>query len=423
MKKTALLLVGYRSKACEAAQKLGFDIFLWDEKRLPKSKVKYFKKIFTFPFKDEDLNLPQNFVQQLKKENISFVSGVTEKAVMPAVLARKALGFPGTTLEVAKRCRNKITMKNYAQKKNILVTPFVALKKNTTVEELEKNLSYPIVLKYKSLSGRRGLLIAHNKKNLGSMAKKRDLAEKWIKGKEFSVESFIRNGKIIFKNITEYYELGHLNIMPASLNPAQAKLIYKLNDEVIKKFKINQGMTHLECYLTKDGLVFGEIALRPPGGYLMDLIHIVYGFDPWAALLSIESGKKFTIKTQPIRTTCSWIFHPGPGKIKEIKGLDEVKKIKEVSELKIKLKVGDVIGVRESSSEEYGHIIIQTQNQKKLLNTIKKIKAKFKIIKESAGHGIPFRSKLLCNFAFRPALPRHQHSWYRLDPCFESIAL
>jgi len=124
------------------------------------------------------------------------------------------------------------------------------------------------------------------------MMQRRDIAEKWIKGKEFSVESFIRNGKIIFRNITEYYELYHLNIVPASLDRGTSKRIYKLNDEVIKKFGINQGMTHFECYLTKDGLIFGEIALRPPGGYLMDLIQTAYGFDPWIELLNIESGKK-----------------------------------------------------------------------------------------------------------------------------------
>ena len=382
MKNKALLLVGYRSKAVSAAEKLGLNIFIWDEKPPHKSDPTYLKKIFTYPFNDNKRSLPKKLIMLLKREKIRVVTGVTEKAVIPAVLARKVLGLPGTIPEVAERCRNKIAMKTYAQKKNIPVTPFVALKKNTTAEELEKKLSYPIVLKYKSLSGRRGLLIAHEKKNLRTMMQRRDMAEKWIKGKEFSVESFIRNGKIIFRNMTEYYELSHLNIVPSSLNHKEAKRIYKLNDDVIKKFGINQGMTHFECYLTKDGLIFGEIALRPPGGYLMDVIQTAYGFDPWIALLNIESGKKTIIEKQSTGVACSWIIHPGPGKIKKINGLDEVKKMPEVKEVRIKLKVGDTIGVRESSSEEYGHMIIQAQDHKKLLNTIKKIKSKFKIIKE-----------------------------------------
>ena len=214
------------------------------------------------------------------------------------------------------------------------------------------------------------------------MMKKRDLAERLITGKEFSVESFIFNGKIIFKNITEYYDLYTINIVPAGLNPIQKKLIYKLNKEIIEKFKIEQGMTHLECYLTKEGFVFGEIALRPPGGYLMDLIKIAYHFDPWLALLSIESGKPFTMPQKPKNTAASWLIHPGAGKIKIIQGMQKVKKMKEVVDFKIKMKEGDVIHKRKGTSDEYGHFFVKAPNRKKILNTIKTIKQKFNIIKE-----------------------------------------
>ena len=37
----------------------------------------------------------------------------------------------------------------------------------------------------------------------------------------------------------------------------------------------------MEVFLGEEGPVFGEIAARPPGGYLMDLIPRAYGFDPW----------------------------------------------------------------------------------------------------------------------------------------------
>ena len=53
--------------------------------------------------------------------------------------------------------------------------------------------------------------------------------------------------------------------------------ILKINDEVIKKFGVDRGMTHAEFYLTDHGPVFGEIAIRPPGGYYMELIEKVYG--------------------------------------------------------------------------------------------------------------------------------------------------
>ncbi|MBI2608694.1 MAG: ATP-grasp domain-containing protein [Deltaproteobacteria bacterium] len=380
MKTSTLLLVGYRTKAVLAAKELGFNIILWDEKKPPRKKRILFKKIFTLPL--YETKLPKKFAYQLKQEKINLVSGVTEKSVIPSVFARQALQLPGTPLKVANRCRNKIVMKTFAAKKNIKVTPFMALRKNTNIKTLERKLSYPIVLKYKDRSGRRGLLIARNKKKLRVMMHKRDLAERLITGKEFSIESLIYNGKIIFKNITEYYDLYTINIVPAGLAPKQHKLINKLNEDIIKKFKIKQGMTHLECYLTKEGFIFGEIALRPPGGYLMDLIKIAYHFDPWLALLSIESGKPLTPPQKAKNAAASWLLHPGSGKIKTIQGVKEIKKIKEISAFKIKMKEGDIIQKRKGTSDEYGHFFIKALNRKKILNTIKTIKHKFHIVKE-----------------------------------------
>lgn len=379
MKTSTLLLVGYRTQAALAAKELGFNIILWDEKNPPSKKRELFKKIFTFPLYEKKLS--KKLVQQLKSEKIDIVSGVTEKSVIPSVLVRQALKLSGTSLKVANRCRDKIIMKTFAAKKNIKVTPFVPLQNNTDIKTLENKLSYPVVLKYKDLSGRRGLLIAKNRKKLQKMMKKRDLAERMIRGKEFSVESLIYNGKIIFKNITEYYDLYTINIVPAELTPKQKKLIYKLNKDIIQKFKIEQGMTHLECYLTQEGFVFGEIALRPPGGYLMDLIKMAYHFDPWLTLLSIEAGKPLKIPQKAKNIAASWLIHPGSGKIKTIQGVEEVKKMKEIVSFTIKIKKGDTIQKREGTSDECGHFFIKAANRKKTLNTIKSIKKKLHIIK------------------------------------------
>src|SRR3989338_6289916 len=114
MKTPTLLLVGYRTKAALAAQALGFNIILWDEKNPPRKKRNLFKKIFTLPL--YEAQLPKKFTQQLKNEKIDIVSGVTEKSVLPSVLARKVLKLSGTSFKVANRCRDKIVMKTFAAK-------------------------------------------------------------------------------------------------------------------------------------------------------------------------------------------------------------------------------------------------------------------------------------------------------------------
>lgn len=53
-----------------------------------------------------------------------------------------------------------------------------------------------------------------------------------------------------------------------------------MNHQVIKALNIKWGLTHLEYYGDRNGELFGEIALRPTGGYIMELIKCAYDFDP-----------------------------------------------------------------------------------------------------------------------------------------------
>jgi hypothetical protein len=58
-----------------------------------------------------------------------------------------------------------------------------------------------------------------------------------------------------------------------------------LNDKILLEFGIDRGMTHAEFYITSNSPVFGELAIRPFGGYYMPLITKVYGFDAWGRLM------------------------------------------------------------------------------------------------------------------------------------------
>ena len=51
-------------------------------------------------------------------------------------------------------------------------------------------------------------------------------------------------------------------------------------------FAMGDRPSMVDCTLFA-GLLFGEIALRPPGGYIMNAMHHAYGFDPWAAFVAM----------------------------------------------------------------------------------------------------------------------------------------
>ncbi|HEY7771818.1 MAG TPA: carboxylate--amine ligase [Marinagarivorans sp.] len=113
------------------------------------------------------------------------------------------------------------------------------------------------------------------------------LIESHLDGWEFAVEAWVYNGKIQFLNISEYVSLGYSVFVPASpeLEKYREK-IYQQIEKLIKVFDIEFGFVHPEYFLTNDGeMYFGEVAYRPPGFKVFELMERVYGFNAYQALI------------------------------------------------------------------------------------------------------------------------------------------
>ncbi|MGH8274319.1 MAG: ATP-grasp domain-containing protein [Gammaproteobacteria bacterium] len=113
------------------------------------------------------------------------------------------------------------------------------------------------------------------------------LMESHLDGWEFAVEAWIHNGKIRFLNISEYVTLGYSVFVPAtpeleSWRPQITKEIEKL----IKTFDIQFGFIHPEYFVTSDGtMYFGEVAYRPPGFKVFELLERAYGFNAYQGMV------------------------------------------------------------------------------------------------------------------------------------------
>ena len=207
------------------------------------------------------------------------------------------------------------------------------------------------------------------------------LAEKFVEGSEVSVETFVHKGEPIFHNITEYLHQWKKSVVPADLEPDLEKKILEINDQVIKHFGLDRGMTHAEFYLTRNGPVFGEIAIRPPGGYYMELIEKVYGFDPWKAYVELSCGKKVIFpSSKPEGYAAVYTIHPEAGKIKSISGVAIIKSnLNNIIEFDIRKEVGDEVHSRESTSNEVGHILIWEETREEILRSIEFIERELRI--------------------------------------------
>src|SRR6202008_4170318 len=113
------------------------------------------------------------------------------------------------------------------------------------------------------------------------------LMESHLDGWEFAGEAWILNGNIRFLNISESVALGYSVFVPATPKLERYRpQITRQIEKLIKTFEIDFGFVHPEYFVTSDGeMYFGEVASRPPGFKVFELLERAYGFNAYQALV------------------------------------------------------------------------------------------------------------------------------------------
>jgi biotin carboxylase len=349
-----LLFLGYRAGAIDAAVSLGHEFIIWHDKPLPKRIALQARSSYQAPFPDDFAKLPKGVDQWLQATPIASVLALMERSVLLAAFIRQRLGLQGVSLEVAKRCQDKFWMKTWAADHGIPTTRFLVTDLAAEAEEWGKTWGYPLIAKPRTSSGRRGLQYIYDSEH---WIPENTYLEKIITGHECSVESYIINGEIKFTNITDYFALTYSNILPAEYTPALMDALLGLNARIIRAFEITEGMIHCEFYITKQGLLFGEIAIRPPGGYIMDLLSMAYQVSAWELFILSHLGHEFP-KPAALKTAACWIVHPGPGQVAKIQGLETIAKHPAVEDIKIRCQQGEICQERIGVGQDYGRILL-----------------------------------------------------------------
>ncbi|WP_127717945.1 ATP-grasp domain-containing protein [Halobacteriovorax sp. HLS] len=361
-----VLLMGFRSGAARALEKMKVPYIIWSEKELLNSRTAKKIIIDKFPVEKNDLQI---YLSDLS--DVTHVISSTEAGVIPGSKIRKWLDLHRNKDSVITRCTDKLEMKKFLSQKNIPMTKFLP-SRAMKAEDIVGELGLPVVNKVRLSSGGRGVQFLSTLEEVESSMSRDSYFEKPLDGTEGSIESFVINGEIVFTNITQYFKNGECNIVPGQYTQQINEKIEELNSNVLSALRIKWGMTHLEYYLLDNGeILFGEVALRPPGGYIMEALKESYGINFWELFINVEINMQKTELKFKKSNSSTIIIHPGEGTVSSITGIDKIKKLESFKKLKLKINIGDKIDQRDGVGEDYGHAIMTNTNSKNLLRDIK----------------------------------------------------
>lgn len=363
-----VLIVGYRSGISDALNRLGIAHGVWHNKPLKTQRPFICTVIQEFPRSREQIN---SIGERLQEQGpFTHVIAGSEAAVFPASVLRRHLGARRSKNTIVLRCHDKLLMKEFLQERKVPMTRFLPGDQAHDPEDILRRLGTPVVVKSRQESGGRRIVFAEDATTLRRHNNRNRLLERYIDAPEASVESFVNNYRIQFESITQYYVKRHVNVVPGQLTPVQQQALLALNRHVIAALGINWGITHMEAYLAVDGVLFGEIALRPPGGYLMDLLSHSYGFSSWDALVAMELDLAFTFPQHPQRYSAACIFHPGEGVLRRVDNWEQALARPSVYQSRLKLEPGALIEHRSGVGEDTGYLLLSADSGDQLLSEV-----------------------------------------------------
>ena len=365
--------MGHRRGIGKALERLAVPYLIWNEKEVVNPGKA--QKIIVKPYPKER----QRLLLEVSTQITHVIAG-TEGSVVAASKARIWLEAKRNPHSLILRCTDKYLMKKYLFEKDIPMTKFARAKKGVGYSEYFEKLGSPFIAKPRKSSGSRGVSKVNTEAEFKKIVSQNMILEKAIEGQEGSVETLIDNGKIIFTNITTYKVVGHCNLIPGELSDSDKEIISALNEKVIKALKVSWGLTHMEFYRTNAGVLFGEIALRPPGGYIMEAISKAYNCNFWEKFVHVELGLPLSDSIELSKYASTIVLHPSAGNVSNIKGLDVAKGLASLVKLKLKVEVGDNISARSGTGEDVGHAILAHTDKKQLEEDVEAFLANFEIV-------------------------------------------
>lgn len=314
--------------------------------------------------------------------------------VSPTVAAvQDYLMLPGIGYRNAVAATNKARMR---ERFKIYDVPSPTFREVSTLDQAiiaVKDIGFPVVLKPTDCMGARGVTKVSSLEELplaffSAFSITNDdviIVEKYMKGPELSIDALVYNGKIEFIGIADriikfpphFVEIGHT--LPSILPEDQINDALDVMAQGIKALGITSGAAKGDIKITDKGAMVGEIAARLSGGF-MSACTIPYsnGYDAIKGAIQISVGEKLDICKTKEHASAERAILPKFGRVVEIKGIEEAKKIKGIKDIFIDIRINDIIRPLVSNMGKAGHIISEGKTREEAIETVDKA---LKIIK------------------------------------------
>jgi biotin carboxylase len=246
-----------------------------------------------------------------------------------------------------------------------------------------QQLRFPTLVKPVDSSGSRGVVACAGPGRLHTSFTEsiafspsgRLVVEEHLDGRHFTIEALVSRGQIVFHAVTERtitpppFFVTSSHLLPAEITPETDSEIERMLTEVCAELGYRTGALTVDAVLGRDGRPYLiEMGARMGGNGLAEVIESCYGVDLMAAGIALAVGEEPVITPKPpIPTLVHMLASDRGGHLARIEGVEEVRAMPEVVELRLFAEEGSYIRPYEQAGYKLGQVVLSADSVPKLL--------------------------------------------------------
>lgn len=340
-------------------------------------------------------------LEAAKRHQINGIMTLASDMPMQSVaVVSHEMGLVGISEDTALKATNKAFMRDALKEASVPVPLFFRVKgKDAFREAVEKvrDAGYKCIVKPADNSGSRGVDLLKEDSDLDAAydytikySRGGELVvEEFMEGPEVSVETLAVNGDVHVIQITDklttgapyFVEMGHSQ--PSQLSEKVQEQIREVTKAANKAIGIQNGPSHTEIKVTKDGPKIVELGARLGGDCITThLVPLSTGVNMVECSIRIALGEKPDLEPKWSKGSANRYLKTETGIVKEIKGLKDAESLPGVMQVSIVHGVSEQVGEIRSSVDRAGFVIAQAENAQKAVEIAEEGRKRIEVIVE-----------------------------------------
>jgi len=276
----------------------------------------------------------------LRGRSVDRVLANWEPLVLTAARLRELFGMPGMSVDTVRGFRDKQLMKERVAAAGVRVPRSARARSIEGVRRALEVIGTPAIIK--PISGA-GSADTYRIDSEGALERILPLlrhveevsCEEFITGEELTYDTVCVGGNPVYESVTQYLPnalemrsqewVSPIMLSVRDLEQPHIQAGIALGRQVLKALGMGDGMTHMEWFRKPDGeVVFGEIACRPGGACVVDLMNYTGDIDLFREWARVVCWHAFEA-TRERKYNVGIVFKRahGQGRISAITGLTE----------------------------------------------------------------------------------------------------